>query len=243
VEGIRESLTGLFSDLPSTGPGNAAAGGGPMSESEADAAGVPASGAQMIESFILSTSVNFTAHVLRGAAFGTREYACEEVLGHILKTGLLWEKIRMRGGAYGAYSSPLGFDELFCFASYRDPNLSATLTAYRQALRELLAAVPGRTELDKAVIGTVSNYEIPYKPHDKGFVAFKRALLGVTDELRQKNRDYTLRINKKELQTCAENLLARFDEGNTVILTNEETLKQERKNLGRLPAAGTRLPV
>ncbi len=238
VQETGELLATLFSGLPASEPGRPDAGGGSTTVQTA-----PPSSARMMESFILSTSVNFTAHVLRGAAFGTREYAWEEVLGHILRTSLLWEKVRMRGGAYGVYSAPMGFDELFYFASYRDPNLSATLTSFKQALLELLAAAPGRAELDKAIIGTVSRYELPYKPHDKGFVAFKRALIGVTDELRQKNRDYTLHINKKELKLCAKILLARFDAGGTVILTSEERLKHERKNLGQPQGASTRLPV
>lgn len=200
-------------------------------------------GEPQTESFLLSTSVNYVAHMMKGAVFGTREYATQDVLGHLLKTSFLWERVRMRGGAYGVFSTPMGFDELFCFASYRDPNVISTLEAFKQALAWVIETKPGRSELEKAVIGTVSHYEIPHKPNEKGFVSFKRALLGVSDELRQKNRDYILRTGKKELTAGAGALLEDFDRGSTAILSNEAKIKQEAKAHKALGLNAVRLPA
>ncbi len=184
----------------------------------------------LFETFVISASINFVAYALHGAVFGSKEYAAESVMGHLLKTSYLWEKVRMRGGAYGVSSIPVGFEELFCFSSYRDPNVSATLNAFKEVLQDLAGAKIERSDVEKAIIGTVSGYEIPHRPHDKGFIAFKRKLLEISDELRQKNRDHILKIHKKEVKSQAEAMLAQFANGSTVILTNTEKMKQERKN-------------
>ncbi|MBN1797425.1 MAG: insulinase family protein [Spirochaetales bacterium] len=184
----------------------------------------------LFETFVFSASINFVAHALPGAVFGTREYAAESVMGHILKTSYLWERVRMRGGAYGVFSLPLGFEKLFCFSSYRDPNVSTTLNAFKDVLQDLARAKIERSDLEKAIIGTVSGYEIPHRPHERGFIAFKRKLLKMSDEIRQKNREYILKVHKKEITARAERLLAQFTYGSTVILTNAEKMKQERKD-------------
>jgi Zn-dependent M16 (insulinase) family peptidase len=195
-----------------------------------DSQGSPAENLNLFETFITSASINFVAHAMPGAAFGTREYAAESVMGHLLKTDYLWEKVRMRGGAYGVFSVPVGFEKLFAFSSYRDPNVSATLNAFKQVLQDLAGSKIERSDLEKAIIGTVSGYEIPRRPHEKGFIAFRRKLLQLDDELRQKNRDHILRIQRKELKTRAELMWEQFDRGSTVILTNAEKMKQESKN-------------
>jgi Zn-dependent M16 (insulinase) family peptidase len=186
----------------------------------------------LFETFVISASINFVAHVMPGSAFGTKEYAAESVMGHLLKTDYLWEKVRMRGGAYGVFSVPIGFEKLFAFSSYRDPNVSTTLNAFKVVLQKLTAAGIERSDLEKAIIGTVSGYEIPRRPHEKGLIAFKRKLLQLNDELRQKNRDHILKIRRKDLKTRAEFMLAQFDQGSTVILTNTEKMKQERQKNG-----------
>ena len=44
-------------------------------------------------------------------------HPAELVLSHRLKTGFLWERIRMKGGAYGAFSMPNGLEGTFTFAT------------------------------------------------------------------------------------------------------------------------------
>jgi Zn-dependent M16 (insulinase) family peptidase len=149
------------------------------------------------------------------------EHAAELVLSHRLKTGFLWERIRMKGGAYGAFSMPNGLEGTFTFATYRDPNLDASLDAFRESLAASRSQPLTGSELKNTVIGTVSNDLSPRSPAEDGFLALQRRHLGITDALRQAKRDALLRVKAKDLVAAAARLEAGFDQGQTFVLTGE----------------------
>jgi presequence protease len=47
-----------------------------------------------------------------------------------LRTGYLWDNVRVMGGAYGGFCNFNPNTGLFSFLSYRDPNLHKTLQIY-----------------------------------------------------------------------------------------------------------------
>ena len=147
------------------------------------------------ESFAAPTNVGYVAKALRGARIGSADAGYESVLSHLLRTGYLWEKVRMLGGAYGAFAMPYHTEGVFIFASYRDPNIVKTLQVYRDALVYGKEGSIADDQIEKAVIGTVGKDEKPLDPGDKGLVNFKRKLVGVTDEIRQGHRDAILSVN------------------------------------------------
>ena len=103
-----------------------------------------------------SLQVGFAAKTQNGSAYHSKEHAAEIVLSHSLSTGALWEDIRMKGGAYGAYAYADGVESLFGFSTYRDPNPVRSLDAFLVALKRESVQKEGDAELDKAVIGTYS---------------------------------------------------------------------------------------
>ena len=52
------------------------------------------------------------------------------VITKYLRTSYLWDRVRVQGGAYGAFCSFDPFTGVFGFGSYRDPNLLETLGVY-----------------------------------------------------------------------------------------------------------------
>jgi len=126
-----------------------------------------------------SLQVGFGALALPAAPFAGREQAAELVLAHRLSTGALWEEIRMKGGAYGAFAHPDGLEPLFTLATYRDPAPARSLDAFTSAL---LSASKERIEdddLEKAIIGTYSKEVRPRSPSEKGLSDFMRYLYGI----------------------------------------------------------------
>ena len=127
----------------------------------------------------------------------------------------------MKGGAYGAFSMPNGLEGTFTFATYRDPNLSASLEAFRESLLASRAEPLSGSELRNTIIGTVSNDLGPRSPSEDGFLALQRRHLGITDAHRQAKRDALLRVKAKDLVAAAARLEDGFDQGQTFILTGE----------------------
>lgn len=52
------------------------------------------------------------------------------VVSRFLRTGYLWDTVRVMGGAYGGFSKFDPVSGLFSCLSYRDPNLGKTLENY-----------------------------------------------------------------------------------------------------------------
>ncbi|MFW6329665.1 MAG: peptidase M16, partial [Alkalispirochaetaceae bacterium] len=146
------------------------------------------------------------------------EQAAEELLAQYLRTGALWEKIRMEGGAYGAFASNHASDRTFVFGSYRDPQITRTLAVYRSALEEVAGKPPEARELELALIGLLGKELRPMVPRQQGMASFRRALLGVTDELRQKIRDQVREVGPEEVRAAAGRLLKSYGEVSVAVL-------------------------
>lgn len=52
------------------------------------------------------------------------------VVARFLRTGYLWDTVRVMGGAYGGFTKFNPVSGLFSCLSYRDPNLQKTLDNY-----------------------------------------------------------------------------------------------------------------
>jgi Zn-dependent M16 (insulinase) family peptidase len=194
------------------------------------------------ETLIGSMNVSFVAHELSASPFGSEQTAHESVLAHFLNTGFLWERIRMRGGAYGAGAVANALEGLFGFTSYRDPNTSTTLEAFREALVMASTVDLGAETFEKIVLGAAGKEDRPMAPGEKSSVALKRTLLGITDQQRQSRRDALIACTPGQLREAAGRLLSRFGEGVTVFLTHEQAMRADQKKLEALGASTIRLP-
>jgi Zn-dependent M16 (insulinase) family peptidase len=83
-----------------------------------------------------SLQIGFAAAALSAAPFDSPGQAAELVLAHQLSTGALWESIRMKGGAYGAFAHPDHLEGVFSLATYRDPSPLRSLDAFGSILKE-----------------------------------------------------------------------------------------------------------
>jgi Zn-dependent M16 (insulinase) family peptidase len=194
------------------------------------------------EMLVGSMNVSFVAHAIPASRFGSRENAYEAVLAHFLTTGFLWERIRVGGGAYGARATPSGLEALFSFSTYRDPNTSASLAAFREALLNASRLILDRDEFEKVVLGAAGKEDRPMAPGEKSFVALKRSLLGITDEQRQARRDTLIACTPAQLRSAAATLLSRFDRGVSVFLTYPEAVQRDMKNLEAIGALRLDIP-
>lgn len=183
------------------------------------------------EGLAVPSTVSYVSLSLPGSELGTREHARMVLLSHLLKTGYLWEQIRMRGGAYGAFASVSGLEKVFSFGSYRDPNIGKTLDAYRMSLEYMKDNV-SEEDLEKSLIGLVGRELRPLSPAESGLVSFKRDLLGISDEIRQKKRDYLLDTKPEDIKGAANRLLEHWDEAVITVISGREALESA---IGEIP--------
>ena len=193
------------------------------------------------EGLAVPSTVSYVSLSLPGSRLGTKEHASTLLLSHLLKTGYLWEQIRMRGGAYGAFASNSGLESVFSFGSYRDPNISKTLDAYKGSL-EFMSETVSLNDLELALIGTVGKELRPLSPAESGIVSFKRDLLGISDEMRQRKRDYLLNITAEDIKEAAAVLLSRWDQAVITVVSSTDALEAASEEVPELKGHIRELP-
>ncbi|MBD3334139.1 MAG: hypothetical protein GF355_01330 [Candidatus Eisenbacteria bacterium] len=124
-----------------------------------------------------------------------------------LRTGFLYKKIRVEGGAYGGLCLYDPLRGLFSMMSYRDPHLTETLDVYDAALEHILGDEFDEDELRTTIISAVSRLERPLDPAAKGLEGMVRTLLHLSDEERQRFREMVLSLQAEDLRRCVRDVL------------------------------------
>lgn len=197
-------------------PGAAEDAAARLESTTADGAASPPTPRQ--EYLLTSARVSYVAQAIPALRFGEEDYAAQDLLAHVLRTGPLWEKIRMEGGAYGAFATNHSTEGYFSFGSYRDPRTAATLTAYREALQGIAAVGVDEATIDQARVALLGRELKPLKPREASFIDFRRGLYDVDDALRRRIREDLQAVDSAALQRVASRLLAGIDSSYVCVL-------------------------
>lgn len=152
------------------------------------------------------TSSSRVQYVGKGANFlklGYEFTGTMHVLETLLRYDYFWTKIRVQGGAYGAFTS-FNRNGMMYFSSYRDPNLAETLAVFDGTADYVRNFEASEREMDKFIIGTMSGVDTPLTPQMKGSAAVTCWMRGITKEDRQKNRDQILATRQQDVRNLAE---------------------------------------
>ena len=192
-----------------------------------------------------SLRVGFAARTLRAAPFDTPAQSAEIVLAHRLSTGALWEDIRMKGGAYGAFAGADSLEGCFSFATYRDPNPLRSLDAFSSILKSSARSKNGEAqkaddvrdddELVKIIIGCYAKETRPRSSAEKGLTDFFRFLYGIDDGFRKRKLERLIAVTGADIAAAFESLAARTalpDAPGPVIITGIKSAEQAAKALG-----------
>lgn len=184
------------------------------------------------EAYSISSQVGFAAAALRSSHLTEKGYSHETLLAHLMTTGILWEEIRVRRGAYGAFAASDGLEAVFGFSSYRDPRPVDSLVFFRDALRttaEQLKNPQAEDLVEEAAVGALGRDLRPLMPEERGYVDFKRELYGIEDRIRQAKRDALLSATSGEIAAAAERLAEDFRDASIVLISSAEDVKLMRR--------------
>ncbi len=162
------------------------------------------------EGFIVPTQVSYVGK--GGLVFeeGETVTGAAQVVARFLRTGYLWDHVRVMGGAYGGFCTFSPYSGFFSFLSYRDPNLSKTIDVYDAAADAVLAAAEqlksDNDALAQAIIGTIGDMDGSLSPDQKGFTAMQRWLINESAEHRQNYRNQILDTKAEDFKVFGERL-------------------------------------
>ncbi|MDR3167818.1 MAG: insulinase family protein [Treponema sp.] len=180
----------------------------PASPSSGTGAYVPAPGNRKELYLSPSLQIGFAAVTLTGSPYASERQIAELVLAHLLSTGALWEDIRMKGGAYGAFAQSDGIEGLFSLSTYRDPNPLRSLESFTTVLKNMARRGVDDDSLEKAIIGTYGRETRPRTSAEKGLVDFSRFLYGVSDTKRAQRLKFLVKVQADQIAAAAASLAA-----------------------------------
>jgi Zn-dependent M16 (insulinase) family peptidase len=183
------------------------------------------------EGLTMPAQVNYVGKGARLYDLGYTYDGSIHVITNFIRTGFLWDQVRARGGAYGAFCGFSKQSGVLTFLSYRDPNLLGTLANY-DATAEFLRTTPlDESELTKNIIGAIRNID-PYQlPDAKGWSSFLRYLIGERDEARQQMREQVLTTTAEDFRQFADVLAAAAEQARIVVLGSGDAIAAANEQL------------
>lgn len=173
------------------------------------------------EAFITPSQVNYVGKAANLYDLGYQYDGAANVIMRWLRMGRLWEDVRVAGGAYGVFCGLDRATGTAVFASYRDPNIDRTLSAYDAAGSWLRGFKPTPAQIEQAIVGAIGDMDAYMLPDAKGATSLARRLSGLTDETRQKTRDEIFAVTGKDFNDFADVMDAAAQAGAVCVLGGE----------------------
>ena len=158
------------------------------------------------------------------------------VISKILRSMYLHREIREKGGAYGGFAIYSAEDGLFCFASYRDPHIVATLKVFEGAARFARGGNYSDEDVKEAILQVCSEIDKPDPPGPAARKAFYRKIVSLSDEIRSQFKTRLLSLTRRDVRQAAEKYFVTAPEHQAVaVVSNEDKLKEANQQLADQP--------
>lgn len=177
------------------------------------------------EGLTLPAQVNYVGKGGNLYDLGYQLHGSVGVISKFLRNSYLWDRVRVQGGAYGAFCGFDHFTGVFTYASYRDPNLADTVAVYDGSAQFLQQLELPDDELAKAIIGTIGELDAYQLPDAKGYTSMVRELTGIDDDYRQQMRDAVLATTADDFRAFGDTLAQLNDVGRVVVLGSADAIK------------------
>jgi hypothetical protein len=155
------------------------------------------------EGMIIPAQVNYVGKGANLYELGYRLHGSVHVISRYIRTGWLWDQVRVQGGAYGAFSIFNDLSGTFTFVSYRDPNLTKTIEVFDETVKFLRSGNLTEEEITKGIIGTIGDIDRHLLPDAKGYTSMVRYLTNDNDETRQLLREEVLNTSATDFENFA----------------------------------------
>ena len=166
-------------------------------------------------------------YVAQGGNFvdhGFKHVGPMSVLETILRYEYLWIRIRVQGGAYGAFANFYD-DGNMIFCSYRDPNLLETLDVYKELPQYLREFTLTDREMRKYIIGTMSSLDLPMTPALRGPRAMGMYFSGAKLEDKVEFRKQVIACKPEDIVALADVVEPVLKDNHICTMGNEQKIK------------------
>ena len=180
------------------------------------------------EGFKTSSKVQYVARTGNFIDRGVEYTGALQILKVILSYDYLWQNVRVKGGAYGCMSSFNRIGEGY-LVSYRDPNLEKTMEIYEGVVDYLKNFNVDDRDMNKFIIGTISNIDRPMNPAAKGSRSMNLYMNHVSAEMIREERNQILDAQQADIRALADVLQELLDAHELCVIGSEEKIEEQKE--------------
>ncbi|MEF3695929.1 insulinase family protein [Desulfolutivibrio sp.] len=177
-----------------------------------------------LEGIVIPAQVNFVGLCVDLAKAGYVFHGSSMVASRHLRMAYLWDRVRVRGGAYGAFCSLDRLAGPMTFVSYRDPGTLRTLEVFREAGNYLRTVDLSAEEMEQAIVGAIGDLDAYMLPDAQGNAAMGRILAGDDEPGRERMRREILATTLDDFRHFGEILSKAMEDAHVVTLGSREAL-------------------
>ena len=179
--------------------------------------------APMARGYRIPAQIGFMARGGRLSRYGQTFNGCMLLTASILSLDYLWNRIRVRGGAYGTGFQVDRAGNVSTY-SFRDPTPGKSLEADSECLAFLKEFAERGENLDKYIISTLNELNPLLSSRDLGTLADVRQMTGTTEADVEKTRREILKATMQDILDCS-GWLDRFaKEGAVCVVAHQDAL-------------------
>jgi Zn-dependent M16 (insulinase) family peptidase len=183
------------------------------------------------EGFTIPAHVHYVGKGFNLYGFGYEYHGSARVVTRYVRNGWLWDRVRVQGGAYGAFCMFDRLSGVLTFVSYRDPNIARTIEAFDRTAEFLEGLDMSKEELTKAIIGAVGDIDQYQLPDAKGYTSMVHHITGETDEARQIIREQVLGTAPEDFRSFGRVLRSGRESGFIKVLGSPESIGEYASTL------------
>ena len=180
------------------------------------------------EGFKTASKVQYVARCGNFIEQGAQYHGSLQVLKVIMGYEYLWQNIRVKGGAYGCMSNFNRIGEGY-FVSYRDPNLKRTMDVYEGVAEYLKNFTVSDADMNKYIIGTISNLDQPMTPALKGDRSMNLYMNHVSEEMIREERKQVLETTQEDIRRLAAVVEAMMKAEQVCVIGSEDKIEEAKE--------------
>jgi len=159
------------------------------------------------EALIMSTDVAYNGRAYDFKKAGYEYDGVLQVIKTIMQTDYLWNNVRVKGGAYGAFFIVERAGGMFV-SSYRDPHIKRTYDVYDNIGPYLKETAFDNDAVHKFIIGTISSTDMPLPPPSVAKREYNAYKSGISYEDRIKTREQILSVTPQKIRSASDMFLS-----------------------------------
>lgn len=179
------------------------------------------------EGIVISAPVSYAALTSNLVSEAEEEFRGSlSVLSTVMGLELLWEEIRIKGGAYDTGMIARANSGTVGYYSYRDPSPERSIEIFRSVPTLIREFLDTDTDLTHYIIGTIGAQDTLTTPRQKGEYSTACYLSGNTNERLRRLREETLTTDRAELYRLADTLERAGRTATFCVLASKERLAE-----------------